>query len=895
MVQCTIDGEKISVGADTSILDAALRAGIEIPAICHDDRCDPNGSCRMCLVRIQGRDELVTACQTRVEAGSWIATHNAELDQFRKTELQWYAAHVSPRDFAEFPDKLLHRLMREYNVPPSGKISAPEDLDLSMPQIRVDMNQCIDCLRCVSICEEVQGESVWHEIARGDESRIVPKRGALLSEGGCVACGACVDTCPTAALTDAASGQAESWTRTTCAYCGVGCELEMGVSAGRIVASRPCHQAPVNKGHACAKGRYSFGFTHSEDRVLQPQIREQGLWKAAGWDHALAATADALQSVINDHGPDAIGVLASSRSTNEDSYLAQKFARMVIGTNNIDCCARVCHTPTAAAMKAILGAGAATNSFDDIERASTILVAGANPLECHPVAGARIRQQVLRGDSKLIVIDPRRTELAEIATIHLALKPGTDIALQNAIAHVIISEGLHDRAFIAERVDDFDAYAENVADLTPARAAEICELSADDIRTAARIYASGGPAYCAHGLGITEHVQGTEGVMGLVNLALITGNIGRPGSGINPLRGQNNVQGTAHMGCDPGILAGAQPVREARKAFEQAWDTSLPTGQGLHLMQMIDAAAEGKLKALVVIGYDIAATLAHESEVARALAKIDHVIVIDLFETETSRRFGDIFLPAASSFEKDGTFMNAERRIQSVRKLVDPPGTARADWQIISDLAAQMGAGEAFAYASPEAIWDEIRQVWPAAAGITYQRLDDHGLQWPCPHEDHPGTTILHEEAFPHGPKARLRPMHFRPTPEETDTDYPIMLSTGRNLFQFNVGTMTRRSSILQLRPTDTLDMAAADASARGLTEGSFARVQSRYGKSRLRVHISEQIAPGRAFTTFHDPSRHVNRLTGPHRDRMVGAPEYKVTAVRIDRCRNEEERRDVK
>ena len=884
MVECRVDGETVSVESGATLLEAAASAGIKIPAICHDGRCAPIGSCRMCLVQIQGKESLVTACQTKAEEGMWVATRNSELDKYRETELKWYAARVSPEAFVAYPDKLLHRMMRNHQVAPEGKTATPEELDLSMPQIRVDMSQCIDCLRCVSICEEVQGESVWHEISRGDRSHIVPKRGLLLSEGGCVACGACVDSCPTAALTDATGGQADSWARTTCAYCGVGCELEYGLSSGHIVASRPAPGRPVNNGHACAKGRYSLGFTHSDDRILQPQARSGKGWQPTTWDSALRSVANQLKAIIDEYGPDAIGILGSSRSTNEDSYLAQKFARMVIGTNNVDCCARVCHTPTAAAMKAILGAGAATNSFDDIERASTILVAGANPLECHPVIGARIRQQVLRGGSKLIVMDPRRTGLAEIATVHLALKPGTDIALQNAMAHVIIAEQLHDTAFIAERVEDFDAYAENVADWTPERAAEICEIPAEDIRAAARIYASEGPAYCAHGLGVTEHVQGTEGVMGLVNLALITGNIGKPGTGINPLRGQNNVQGTAHMGCDPGILAGAQPVKDARKAFEQAWNAKLPKGSGLHLMQMMDAAAADKLKALIVIGYDIAATLANEGETAKALSKIDLIIVIDLFRTETSEQFGHILLPAASSFEKDGTFMNAERRIQRVRKLVDPPGAARADWEIICDLAKHMGHREAFTYASPEAIWDEIREVWPAAAGIRYDRLENHGLQWPCPAEDHPGTTLLHQKTFPHGPKARLRPLHFRPSPEVADRDFPILLSTGRNLYQFNVGTMTRRSSLLQLRATDTLDISPQDAVDWGISEGETVTIESRYGSAKLPVHVEEGIRKGRAFTTFHDPERHTNRVTGPHRDRMVGAPEYKLTAVRIDR-----------
>ncbi|WP_218135046.1 formate dehydrogenase subunit alpha [Parasphingopyxis algicola] len=879
-----IDGETVTAVAGKSLLEAAREAGIALPALCSDARCDAIGSCRLCLVEIQGRGELVTACETPVEDGMWVATATTDLEEYRATMLGWYAERIAPEDFTAYPDKYLHRLMRRYGVAPAGKPADAERYDVSIPQIRVDMEQCVDCLRCVRICEEVQGDFVWHEIDRGDQSHIVPKRGILLAEGGCVACGACVDSCPTAALVDTDAGIAETWTRTTCAYCGVGCELEIGSAAGRIVASRPAMDAPVNKGHACAKGRYGFDFVHSPDRLTQPMISGPGGWRAASWDEALDACAARLQAIIADHGPDTIGILASSRSTNEDSYLAQKFARLVVGTHNVDCCARVCHTPTAAAMKAMLGAGAATNSFDDIEQAATILVAGANPLECHPVIGARIRQQVLRGKAKLIVVDPRRAGLAEIATIHLPLKPGTDIPLQNAIAHVILEEELHDRECARTRITGFAEFAAHVAEWTPERAAEICELPADDIRAAARLYATETPSYCAHGLGVTEHVQGTEGVMGLCNLALITGNIGKPGAGVNPLRGQNNVQGTAHMGCDPGILAGAQRLKDARGAFEAAWGQKLPAKPGLHLMEMIDAAEAGTLKGLVVIGYDIAATLANEYAVARALARLDTVIVVDLFMTETARRFGHILLPAASAFEKDGTFMNAERRIQRVRTIVEPPGAARTDWQILCSLAARMGHAADFDYDSPEAIWDEIRALWSAAAGIDYARLDRQGLQWPCPDEDHPGTAILHEKVFGHGKKAALRPLHFRPSPEQTDTDYPLLLTTGRALHQFNIGTMTGRTRQRQLRPTDRLDISPSDAREIGISNGDIVTVESRYGAAELPARIDTGLRDGRLFATFHDPARHVNAVTGPVRDRMVGAPEYKRTAVRVRR-----------
>ncbi len=881
-VTLKIDGETVEAPVGSTIMQAARQAGIDIPSICWDPRVAPIGSCRLCLVEVQGERDLLTACQTEIHEGMWVTTHNGELDAYRRTELNWYADHAAAEDMAAFPDKELHRLMQRFEVEPKGCPSPASAIDASMPQIRVDMDKCIDCLRCVAICEEVQGESVWHEVGRGDESQIVPKQGDLLSEGACVACGACTDTCPTAALTDTGGGQAESWTRTTCPYCGVGCELDVGVTGGRIVAARPVLDAPVNKGHACSKGRYAFGFTHSADRQTQPLIRAGGTWQAAGWDEALERCAGELCAIIDAHGPDAVGVLASSRSTNEDSYIAQKFARLAIGTNNIDCCARVCHTPTAAAMKAILGAGAATNSFDDIERAATILIAGCNPTECHPVVGARIRQHVRGSGANLIVIDPRRTGLAEIATIHLQLRPGTDIPLMNAMAHHIISSGLSDERFIAERLDDFEAFKAHVADFPPDRVAKICELDADDIRRAAELYASSGPAYAAHGLGLTEHVQGTEAVMALVNLALVTGNIGEPGMGVNPLRGQNNVQGTAHMGCDPGILTGAAPIDEARAAFDQAWGASVPQKRGLHLMKMIDAARDGSLKALIVIGYDILTSLADQSATRAALKQLDCVIVLDLFMTDTASEFGTVFLPAASSFEKEGTFMNAERPIQRVRKAIDAPGAARADWDILCELAKRLGCEESFDFADPQAIWDEIRAVWQAASGITYARLDEGGLQWPCRDEDDPGTEVLHASEFGHGPRASPRRLAYHPTSERPDAHYPFLLSTGRNLYQFNVATMSGRSAATLLRPTDTLDISPEDAENLGLSNGQLARIESRYGQAVLPVAIDDRVAKGRAFATFHDPERSINQVTSPHRDRMVGAPEYKVTAIRI-------------
>lgn len=870
------------VAEGATILDAVRQLGDSLPSICHDPRTRPAGNCRLCLVEIQGEPRPVPSCVVKAQDDMIVTARSGALERFRRRQVEWYAARISPESAARYPDKELHRLMRDYGVAPAGIPCEPINCDNSVPTIRVDMSQCIQCLRCVRICEELQGQFVWHAIGRGSDISIVPSEGSLMLEGGCVSCGACSDSCPTGALADSHTGRPETWTRTVCPYCGVGCELEVGTTGGRLVAARPVLDAPVSKGHLCTKGRYGFDFVHAPDRLVQPQIRRNGRWSPSSWETVIDHCAARLQHILREFGPQAVGVLGSSRATNEENYLAQKFARVVLGTNNVDCCARVCHTPSAKALKSMLGTGAATNCFDDIEKSRAIMVVGANPLECHPIVGARIRQQVLRGKAELIVIDPRRTELSLIARVHLQVKPGTDIPLINALAHVIVTEALVDRDFIQTRVDGLDAFSTFIQPWTPERAARICEVAAEDIRAAARLYATARPAFCAHGLGLTEHVQGTETVMALVNLALLTGNLGKEGSGINPLRGQNNVQGAAHMGCDPTILTGAVAIPERRKPFEKKWHTRIPRTRGLNLMEMMDAAAAGRLKALWVMGYDILPTLAHEATVAEALYHLDLVIIQDLFMTETANAAGHVILPAASSFEKDGTFMNAERRIQRIRRAVPPPGACLPDWEIICALAARMGFTSQFNYGSPEDIWEEIRQLWPEGAGISYSRLEAGGLQWPCRDEQDGGTSLLHKYGFASGPKAALRPIEYQPTRETVSDEFPFLLTTGRRIYQFNVGNMTRRTSNVQLRSTDTLDIAPIDGQRLGLAEGQMVNILSRYGEASLPVHLDTAMIEGQAFATFHDPRVHLNRVTGPYRDAMVGAPEYKVTAVNI-------------
>lgn len=885
MLDVVINGEAHRFVEGLTVLQALGQLNIDIPSVCYDPRVRPGGNCRLCSVQVVGEARSSTACTRRLEAGMCIETHTAEVESFRRSMLELLSGYCNSDSVTALPEKELHRWFLYYGVSARAITKDQASRDTSHPHFRFDPEQCIACCRCVRICEDLQGQFVWHLMGRGESSHLVVDKGACLSDSSCVGCGACVDACPTAALVDNSRlelGAAESWLRTTCTYCGAGCELRVGVRDGQIVGVRPDVASPVSKGHLCSKGRYAWSFGSASDRITQPLIRDNGQWRYASWSEALDRAAADLGRLRDAYGPDSIGVLGSSRATNEENYLIQKLARRAVGTNNVDCCARVCHAPTAVAMQRMLGTGAATNSFDDIEQARTILVVGANPTENHPIIGARIKQQVRRG-ARLVVIDPRRIELAECADVHLAPRPGTDIPLLHAIAHVIIAEMLFDQEFVRHRVDGFDAFRSFVGAYPPERAERICAVDADDIRRAARLYASSKPAMCFHGLGVTEHLQGTEGVMALVNLALLTGSLGGAGTGINPLRGQNNVQGAAVMGCDPENLTGSAHIDDARGRFEAAWGAPLPASRGLNLLQMMDAAADGRLKGLYVVGYDILLTLAKTAAVRRALERLEVVIVQDLVMNETGREFGTLFLPAATALEKEGTFMNAERRIQRVRKAIEPPGAARPDSWIVCQLASRLGQTSGFHFEDAEAVWDEVREVWAGVAGISYARLESGGLQWPCPTEHHPGTTVLHTKSFAGKTRSALECIDFVPTEERTDEEYPFMLMTGRNLYQFNAGTMTARTRNLELRPADTIDINPLDAARCRIESGMPLRVVSRHGSVILPARLDGRVRQGELFATFHDPARFVNNLTSRIRDRRVGTPEYKVTAVQIE------------
>ena len=882
MLHITINGIASAHEAGGTVLDALRQCGQAVPHLCHDDRLKPYGACRLCMVEVVGLPHVVASCSTQLQDGMVINTHSKALRQLRQTNLSLMTNHYPLKAVSVEPEHPFHQLLAEYGLPEPTSTAPIKQLfcDESHPYLGVDMSRCINCNRCVRICDEVQGQFVWQVWNRGEKTLVAPNDGKSLLSSGCVACGACVDTCPSGAIYDKRSRPATAWTRSTCVYCGVGCQLDVGTNAGQVVAIKPAIAA-VNKGHLCVKGRYAYEFNHSPDRIRAPLLREGNEWRTATWDEALDFIATRLMQIIERDGPDSVGVLGSARATNEENYLAQKFARVVIGTNNVDCCARVCHTPTAKAMKTMLGTGAATNTFDDIERAGLLLLCGVNPTENHPIVGARIKQAVRHG-AKLIVVDPRRIELAHYADIHLAVKPGGNVALFNAMAATILEEGLAASEFVNTRVAGLDEYSHFIAYYAPEQMAAECGVAAADIRAAARLYASTAPAMCIHGLGMTEHTQGSEGVMTLINLALLTGNLGKPGSGINPLRGQNNVQGAAHMGCDPATLTGSQSFTDAGYKFSLKWGRSLPTSHGLDLLQMMDAANDGKLKALWAFGYDIYQTLANAHKTADALQKMELLVIQDLFMNETARAFGHVFLPAASVFERDGTFMNSDRRVQRIRQAILPPGEAKSDWWILQAIAQRMGHSHGFDFDGPESIWNEVRELWAGGAGLSYQRLENEDLHWPCPHTSHPGTPILHEHSFALGPRASLACIPFVPTSEACDDDYPLLLTTGRTLYHFNSGTMSYRTPNAELRPSDTLDMSPEDAQELALHEGDQVQVDSRYGTAQLPVRISKRIKRGELFASFHRADLLLNRITSAERDRLVHAPEYKVTAVRV-------------
>lgn len=881
----TIDGRTCEVREGETILAALRRMDIEVPTLCTAEHLQPEGGCRMCLVRVDGSARPVAACHTPLQPGARIQTTGPELEALRRTILGMYLEGTGQTGLEirrTGPGKF-RELLARYGLDGHETLlhGHPDD---SHPFLRFEPQACIACRLCLHACEEIQGQFVYGVAHRGPRTRIIYGAGETFRESPCVACGACVDVCPTGAVSDCdrtTPAKAPARTRSVCGYCGVGCRIEIEVEEGRVHRIQGVPEATVNRGHLCVKGRYAHAWHHSPDRLTKPLLRDSsGTLRPAEWPEALSFIARRLAEIKAESGPDALGALTSSRSTNEACYLLQKLFRSVIGTNNVDCCARVCHSSTALALQLVTGTGAATASFADIEAARCIVVAGANPTEAHPVVGARIKQAALRG-VPLIVIDPRRIELAEYATRHLQLLPGTNVALFNALAKVLVEEGLTDPAYLSQRTEgmaELEAHlrAHSLAEVEP-----LTGVAAAAVRSAARLIGRHGPVLFVHGLGLSELVQGTASVMALCNLGMLTGSIGRKGAGMLPLRGQNNVQGSADMGSSPTHFPGYQPVGDpaARSHIGQIWKELPPPRPGMTSPLMLRAAAEGRLRGLWLMGEDMVQSDPNEREVLKALERLDLVIVQDPFLCETAA-YADVVLPAAGYLEQDGTFTNGERRIQRVRPAVRPPGEARPDWRAVLDVARQLGAD--WSYASPAAVMEEIARVAPRLfGGVSYDRLDPDGLQWPCPDPGHPGTATVHEESFVRG-KGALTVIDYEPSPEHGIGGYPFLLVTGRLLEHYNVGTMTRRSALELLVPGDFLEIHPEDAARLRIADRAAVHVESRWGSITATARHSERVAPGTLFLTFHFPGTHANRLTGPALDPDSNCPQYKATAVRL-------------
>ncbi len=863
-----------------------------VPVLCHDPALEPAGSCRMCSVEVaSGRAEtrrVRAACHTPAESGSWVWTDSEALTRLRRGILELLAADLPEAAFRPRESETanpLQKLLARYGVsgsrfPSGGKALEVDDRH---PYLRFDSSECILCGRCVRACDEVQGQFALAVAGRGYDSRMVRGTGEDFTRSGCVSCGRCVQTCPSNALTDryrARQLRSEHRVRTTCTYCGVGCALEVLVNAGRVAAVQAPESAAVNHGHACVKGRYAFEYVHHPDRLTTPLIRRGGSLQPATWDEAYQHIAARLRKIIAESGSDAVAGISSARCTNEENYLMQKFMRVVIGSNHIDGCARVCHAPTAFGMRKTIGTGAATNSIDDIGQTRCLLVIGANPTDAHPVIGARIRQRALKG-VPLIVIDPRRTELAALADIHLQVGPGGNVPLLQMLLYWILADRLENTDFIAARTEGFDSFRQSILKLDPGQLSRQCGVAPDLARKAAHLYAGAGKAMSFHGLGVTEHYQGSRAVMLVSALAMATGNIGSPGVGINPLRGQNNVQGAADMGVQPdlgpGYLDMADP--KVREHYRANWGAEIASNHGLRIPEMFRAACEGKLRALWVIGEDLMQTDPNSCKVRYSLGCLDFLVVQELFMTETAA-MAEVVLPAASHLEKDGTFTNGERRIQRVRRAIDPlPGT-KTDGQIIVDIMNRMGYAQPGYDASLHL--EEIARVVPFFAGVTWDRLGDDGLQWPVD-EDGTGTPILHRQGFPNG-KAKFMFNEFVPTPElgGDRAEFPYVLTTGRILQHYNCGSMTRRTPNAQLIDRDYLLINPSDASYKGIRDGDKVEIRSRQGVTRITARLSDEVKPGVLFTTFHFPEVAINQLTSGIFDLDSMTPEFKVVAVDI-------------
>ncbi|TWX63541.1 formate dehydrogenase subunit alpha [Colwellia demingiae] len=900
-VTLTIDGQEIDVPKGTSVLRAAAMLNITIPKLCASDNLESFGSCRLCAVEIEGRRGMPASCTTPAEQDMQVCTQNKKIARLRKNVMELYISD-HPLDCLTCPsngDCELQDMagavgLREVRYGFDGENHLDAAKDTSNPYFTFEPSKCIVCSRCVRACEEVQGTFALTIDGRGFDSKVSTGHDNDFLSSDCVSCGACVQACPTSTLMEKSvidQGQPERSVTTTCAYCGVGCSFEAHMKGEEVIRMVPAKDGQANHGHSCVKGRFAFGYATHQDRITSPMVRDtiDQPWREVSWDEAINFAAKRLKSIQKKYGKDSIGGITSSRCTNEETYLVQKLIRAAFGNNNTDTCARVCHSPTGYGLKATLGESAGTQTFDSVMEADAVIVIGANPTDAHPVFGSLLKKRLRQG-AHLIIADPRKIDLGNSPHVkldhHLPLRPGTNVAFINAMAHVIVNEGLEDKIFIAERCETkaFQQWYSFISDErhSPENTETITGIDAEQLRQAARLYANVDKGAIYYGLGVTEHSQGSSMVMGIANLALLTGNIGREGVGVNPLRGQNNVQGSCDMGSFPHELPGYQHVSndELRGKFEQHWQVEIDNEPGLRIPNMFDAAIDGSFKGLYCQGEDIAQSDPNTHHVEAALTSLECLIVQDIFLNETAK-FAHVFLPGSSFLEKDGTFTNAERRINRVRKVMRPLA-GKADWE--TTMALSNALGYPMNYQHPSEIMDEIAELTPTFSGVNYQKLDDLGsIQWPCTERNPIGTPTMHMDSFPIG-KAIFALTEYVATDERASRKFPLLLTTGRILSQYNVGAQTRRTDNQMWHDKDWLEIHPHDAQERGIQDGDDLGISSRAGDTVLTAKITERMQPGVVYTTFHHPESGANVVTTDNSDWATNCPEYKVTAVQVEK-----------
>lgn len=895
-VTVEIDGMPVTVPPGTSVMRAAALTGVDIPKLCATDTLDAFGSCRLCLVKIDGRKGTPASCTTPVAEGMKVRTQTPKVEKLRQGVMELYISDhpldcltCSANGDCELQDMSGVVGLRQVRYGYEGENHLDLLTDDSNPYFNFEASKCIACSRCVRACGEIQGTFALTIEGRGFESK-VSAGGVNFMDSECVSCGACVQACPTATLQEKSVVELGMPTRsvvTTCAYCGVGCSFKAEMRGDQLVRMVPFKDGGANEGHSCVKGRFAFGYATHPDRQMNPMIRESitDEWQVVDWDTAISYTAQKFLEIQEKYGASAIGGITSSRTTNEEVYVVQKMVRAAFGNNNVDTCARVCHSPTGYGLKQTFGTSAGTQDFKSVAEADVIMVIGANPTDGHPVFASRMKKRIREG-AKLIVVDPRRIDLVRSphieAQYHLPLQPGTNVAMVNAFAHVVVTEGLVDQDFVAARCEGYEEWAQFIArpENSPEATESITGVPAADVRAAARLYATGGNAAIYYGLGVTEHSQGSTMVMGMANLAMATGNIGRDGVGVNPLRGQNNVQGSCDMGSFPHELSGYRHVSDeaVREVFETLWGRPILPEPGLRIPNMFDAAIDGTFRALFVQGEDIAQSDPNTKHVTAALAAMDLVVVQDLFINETAK-FAHVFLPGTSFLEKDGTFTNAERRINRVRPVMAPK-TGMHEWEIPCRIAQAMGYE--MSYNNPSEIMDEIAAVTPTFSGVSFEKLDKLGsVQWPCNDAAPTGTPIMHVDGFVRG-KGAFVPTTFVPTDERSTRKFPLILTTGRILSQYNVGAQTRRTANVAWHPEDVLEIHPHDAEVRGINDGDMVSLASRVGETTLKATISDRMPVGVVYTTFHHPVTGANVVTTENSDWATNCPEYKVTAVQV-------------